>query len=129
MNRRCGLDVAALLAGVAAVAGTASAADDKAKAYGKHLSAECTACHRLDGVDNGIPSIVGWPEANFKSALEAFQSGARTNEVMVSVQAQMREEHSVAGLTEQINAVERAMKQAFPEVRWSFFEPDVARGD
>lgn len=51
------------------------------------------------------------------------------NEVMVSVQAQMREEHSVAGLTEQINAVERAMKQAFPEVRWSFFEPDVARGD
>ncbi|ROU05265.1 cation diffusion facilitator family transporter [Lysobacter enzymogenes] len=46
------------------------------------------------------------------------------NEVMVSVQAQMREEHSVAGLTEQINAVERAMKQAFPEVRWSFFEPD-----
>ncbi|MBX9402390.1 cation diffusion facilitator family transporter [Lysobacter sp. BMK333-48F3] len=51
------------------------------------------------------------------------------NEVMVSVQAQMREEHSVAGLTEQINTVERAMKQAFPEVRWSFFEPDVARGD
>lgn len=46
------------------------------------------------------------------------------NEVMVSVQAQMREEHSVSGLTEQINTVERAMKQAFPEVRWSFFEPD-----
>ncbi len=47
------------------------------------------------------------------------------NEIMVSVQAQMREEHSVAGLTEQINTVERAMKQAFPEVRWSFFEPDL----
>ncbi|ALN86787.1 cation diffusion facilitator family transporter [Lysobacter capsici] len=51
------------------------------------------------------------------------------NEVMVSVQAQMREEHSVAGLTEQINTVERAMKQAFPEVRWSFFEPDLKLGD
>ena len=49
------------------------------------------------------------------------------NEVMVSVQAQMREEHSVPGLTEQINAVERAMKQAFPEVHWSFFEPDLKR--
>lgn len=49
------------------------------------------------------------------------------NEVMVSVQAQMREEHSVAGLTDQINTVERAMKQAFPEVRWSFFEPDLKR--
>ncbi|MBW8808327.1 MAG: cation transporter [Lysobacter sp.] len=51
------------------------------------------------------------------------------NEVMVSVQAQMREEQSVAGLTEQINSVERAMKQAFPEVRWSFFEPDLKLGD
>ncbi|KRB06849.1 cation diffusion facilitator family transporter [Lysobacter sp. Root690] len=51
------------------------------------------------------------------------------NEVMVSVQAQMREEQSVAGLTEQINTVERAMKQAFPEVRWSFFEPDLKLGD
>ncbi|MEH6422025.1 cation diffusion facilitator family transporter [Pseudomonas sp. CGJS7] len=51
------------------------------------------------------------------------------NEVMVSVQAQMREENSVALLTDQINAVERAMKQAFPEVRWSFFEPDAKTGD
>lgn len=50
------------------------------------------------------------------------------NEVMVSVQARMREEQSVAALTDQINAVERAMKQAFPEVRWSFFEPDTKVG-
>ncbi|MGO1068461.1 cation diffusion facilitator family transporter [Lysobacter sp. CA199] len=51
------------------------------------------------------------------------------NEVMVSVQAQMREENSVGVLIEQINAIERAMKQAFPEVRWSFFEPDMKSGD
>ncbi|MGO4776459.1 cation diffusion facilitator family transporter, partial [Lysobacter sp. 2RAB21] len=51
------------------------------------------------------------------------------NEVMVSVQAQMREEASVSSLVEQINTVERAMKQAFPEVRWSFFEPDSKLGD
>jgi cation diffusion facilitator family transporter len=50
------------------------------------------------------------------------------NEVMVSVQARMREEQSVAALTDQINTVERAMKQAFPEVRWSFFEPDTKAG-
>lgn len=66
------------------------------------------------------------PEVARVISLITLQLG---NEVMVSVQAQMREEHSVAGLTEQINTVERAMKQAFPEVRWSFFEPDVARGD
>jgi hypothetical protein len=47
---------------------------------------------------------------------------------MVSVQARMREEQSVAALTDQINTVERAMKQAFPEVRWSFFEPDTKAG-
>jgi cation diffusion facilitator family transporter len=46
------------------------------------------------------------------------------NEVMVSVHAHMREENSVRALSDQINSVERAMKQAFPEVRWSFFEPD-----
>ncbi|HEY4555235.1 MAG TPA: cation diffusion facilitator family transporter [Lysobacter sp.] len=47
------------------------------------------------------------------------------NEVLVSVQAQMREAASVAVLVTQIDAVEKAMKQAFPEVRWSFFEPDT----
>ncbi|BAV98827.1 cation diffusion facilitator family transporter [Lysobacter enzymogenes] len=61
------------------------------------------------------------PEVARVISLITLQLG---NEVMVSVQAQMREEHSVSGLTEQINTVERAMKQAFPEVRWSFFEPD-----
>ena len=28
--------------------------------YGRHLAQECTSCHRLDGIDNGIPSIAGW---------------------------------------------------------------------
>ncbi|RPE81175.1 cation diffusion facilitator family transporter [Vulcaniibacterium tengchongense] len=46
------------------------------------------------------------------------------NEVLVSVHAQMRESQSVPLLYEQINSVERALKQGFPEVRWSFFEPD-----
>lgn len=51
------------------------------------------------------------------------------NDVMVSVQARMAEQHSASILVQQINAVERAMKQQFPEVRWSFFEPDVCAGD
>ncbi|MFC3815981.1 cation diffusion facilitator family transporter [Lysobacter sp. GCM10012299] len=62
------------------------------------------------------------PEINQVISLITLQLG---NEVLVSVQAHMREEHSVAALTEQINTVERALKQSFPEVRWSFFEPDV----
>lgn len=47
------------------------------------------------------------------------------NEALVSVQAEMSEEQSARALAEQINAVERAFKAEFPEVRWSFFEPDV----
>jgi cation diffusion facilitator family transporter len=50
------------------------------------------------------------------------------NEAMVSVQAQMSESHSVEALMREINAVERALKAEFPEVRWSFFEPDFKPG-
>jgi len=50
------------------------------------------------------------------------------NDAMVSVQAEMREEQSARALAEQINAVERALKAQFPEVKWSFFEPDVKAG-
>ena len=67
----------------------------------------------------------GRPEISQVISLITLQLG---NEVMVSVQARMREEHQLAGAIEQINAVERAMKQAFPEVRWSFFEPDNKAG-
>ncbi|HEV7489338.1 MAG TPA: cation diffusion facilitator family transporter [Rhodanobacteraceae bacterium] len=47
-------------------------------------------------------------------------------DVMVSVKAQMRRDTSAAELIDAINAVERDLKLRFPEIRWSFFEPDVA---
>ncbi|MEO5963260.1 MAG: cation diffusion facilitator family transporter [Thermomonas sp.] len=49
------------------------------------------------------------------------------NDVMVSVQAQLGNDQSAQAMVVQINEIERAMKQAFPEVKWSFFEPEVAR--
>ena len=49
------------------------------------------------------------------------------NEIMVSVQAQMRERDDAQALVRDINAVEVAIKQAFPEVRWCFFEPELSR--
>ena len=57
----------------------------KLKSYGQHLSQECTSCHRVDGIDNGIPSITGWPVEVFMRTLRFYQEGARTNPVMVSV--------------------------------------------
>jgi cation diffusion facilitator family transporter len=47
------------------------------------------------------------------------------NEVMVAVQAEMSERQTTNLLVEEINNVERALKAQFPEVRWSFFEPDL----
>jgi cation diffusion facilitator family transporter len=65
------------------------------------------------------------PEIGNVISLITLQLG---NDVMVSVQAEMREEQSAKSLALQINDVERALKQEFPNVRWSFFEPDVKAG-
>ena len=46
-------------------------------------------------------------------------------DVMVSIKAEMRRDTTALGLIEAINAVEHDMKVRFPEIRWSFFEPDV----
>jgi cation diffusion facilitator family transporter len=65
------------------------------------------------------------PEIGNVISLITLQLG---NDVMVSVQAEMREEQSARSLAMQINDIERALKLEFPEVRWSFFEPDVRAG-
>ena len=47
-------------------------------------------------------------------------------DVMVATKAQMRGDLSGRELVEAINRVEAAMKARFPEIRWSFFEPDFS---
>lgn len=69
----------------------ASANDPRQIAYGKHLSQECTGCHRLDGAADGIPSIVGWPADALAATLKFYQTGARSNPVMVSVATSLDE--------------------------------------
>jgi cation diffusion facilitator family transporter len=44
--------------------------------------------------------------------------------VMLAVKARMREEQAAPRLLEDINRVEAAVREAFPQVRWLFFEPD-----
>lgn len=46
------------------------------------------------------------------------------NDVMVSIKACMRGEDSAGGMIAQINAVELEMRRRFPQIRFSFFEPD-----
>ena len=71
----------------------ATADDAKLRAYGKHLSAECSACHRIDGVDNGIPSITGWNVEDFVKTLHFYRNGSRTNAAMISVAQSLDDEH------------------------------------
>jgi divalent metal cation (Fe/Co/Zn/Cd) transporter len=46
------------------------------------------------------------------------------NDVMLSVKACMEPMGSAPEMIRAINAVEAAVKQKFPDIRWSFFEPD-----
>lgn len=70
--------------------------------------------------------IAARPEVASVISLITLQLG---NDVMLSVQAEMTPADSADALIEAINRVERAVKQRFPEVRWSFFEPDSRSGD
>jgi len=70
--------------------------------------------------------IAARPEVDQVISLITLQLG---NQVMLSVQAQMHERVDAKALVDRINAVERAVKAQFPEVRWSFFEPDFVGTD
>ena len=45
-------------------------------------------------------------------------------DVMIAIKAEMRRDATALDMVNAINAVERALKAEFPEIRWSFFEPD-----
>ncbi len=49
---------------------------------GAQLAATCASCHRLDGRDKGIPSIIGLDEGTFTSAMQAFKLGERPSQIM-----------------------------------------------
>ena len=92
--RRPFVAVAVALTAMFSGAVAAAWAEDEGKLarYGRHLAQECTSCHRLDGVDNGIPSIVGWPQDAFIATMQFYRSGARTNPVMISVANSLSDE-------------------------------------
>lgn len=54
--------------------------------------------------------------------LITLQNGA---DVVVAVKARMAENVSAPAMVAAINDCERALRAAFPQVRWLFFEPDV----
>ena len=67
--------------------------------------------------------LEGQPPVRKVLSLITLQLG---NEMMVSVQAEMQDRSSSRELIEDINRIEAGMKERFPNVRWSFFEPDFS---
>jgi cytochrome c553 len=80
MDKILGLFIAANLLTLAADRSWA-AGNDRAT----QLAATCASCHRLDGHDKGIPSIIGLEEERFAGVMAAFRSGERSSQIMRAV--------------------------------------------
>jgi cytochrome c len=65
--------------------------------YGKHLSSECTTCHKIDGSGGQqIPPITGWKPAEFVSIMTLYKNGLRVNQAMESVAKSLDDEQMQA---------------------------------
>jgi len=65
--------------------------------------------------------LEAWPEIARVFHLITLQLGS---DVMVSVKVQVAGAQSAAQLIDSINTVEKALRARYPQIRWSFFEPD-----
>lgn len=90
--------------GIVSIAVIAAAAAGDARpteslmALGRHLAQECASCHRTDGSDNGIPSIVGLEADYFIETIGFYRRGERSNPAMVSV-AQSLDDEQIKALS------------------------------
>ena len=64
--------------------------------YGEYLSSECKTCHQADGGDDGIPSIVLWPEEDFVLAMHAYKNKQRPHPVMQMMAGRLNAEEIAA---------------------------------
>ena len=64
--------------------------------YGEYLSSECKTCHQSSGGDDGIPSIILWPEEDFVIAMHAYKNKKRPHPVMQMMAGRLNEEEIAA---------------------------------
>jgi cytochrome c553 len=70
---------------------------------GTQLAAICAACHRLDGLDQGIPTIIGLDEKKFTEIMADFKSDKRKSQIM-SVVARSLSDEEIAELAKYLAA-------------------------
>ena len=98
--------LAAAVVGSTALLGTPEpvGAEEDLKALGRQLAQECAPCHRLDGVDTGIPPIAGLEPDYFVETMSLYKNGHRHNPVMVSV-AQSLDDRQIRALALYLGAL------------------------
>ncbi len=64
--------------------------------YGEYLSSECTTCHQVDGSDQGIPAITGWPAEDFVVAMHAYRAKLRPHPVMQMMAGRLSDDEIAA---------------------------------
>ena len=66
------------------------------RALGEFLSSECVTCHQLSGRNQGIPPIVGWPDASFIEIMNEYREKRRDNPVMRTIAAKLSNDELAA---------------------------------
>ncbi len=64
--------------------------------YGEYLASECLTCHKVDGADDGIPSVTGWPTEDFVLAMHAYKQKLRPHPVMQLMAGRLSDEEIAA---------------------------------
>ena len=85
-----------LLAIMLVAPASGQSADPNVLEYGEYLAGECTTCHQIDGTDNGIPPIIGWPLETFIAVMMSYKQGERGNQAMISVAQSLDEDQLTA---------------------------------
>jgi cytochrome subunit of sulfide dehydrogenase len=70
----------------------AASARAAANDQGGQLAAVCASCHRLDGGEKGIPSIIGLAEDRLTRAMLAYRSGERSSHIMRAIALSLSDE-------------------------------------
>ena len=70
----------------------AASARAAANDQGGQLAAVCASCHRLDGGEKGIPSIIGLGEDQLTRAMLVYRSGERSSHIMRAIALSLSDE-------------------------------------
>jgi cytochrome c553 len=88
LGRSLVLAIAASPILLVAASARAAAANDE----GRQIAAVCASCHRLDGGEKGIPSIIGLGEDRLTHAMLAYRSGERSSHIMRAIALSLSDE-------------------------------------